>query len=496
MATNDQPVSDKDMSHTNVAGDGGRPTGPGDEAVPTEAVPTEEVPTEEAARPEVPVDETPPDSGDVAAPDSSDNAASDPGAGPAAENGTAERARDNGGAAAGPVAARPFAGLVAADPVAADPVAAGLVALPPARRRDPLWARLCVAFGAALILLSAGTVGAVKILTNRYEHTVTRDQLLAPEARETRAPERVNTITGPLNFLLIGSDFRARVPSAGQRSDTIIVVHVPRTMDRAYLVSVPRDLLVEIPPYGPTSFPGDRTKINAAFQFGGGGHGGTQLLSMTLTNLIDIRFKGAAIIRFEGFKRAVDVLGGVYMCVDHRVTSNHMGYDSTGKPLELWANEEGQLQGLPPGGKPVVYEEGCRTMNGPFALDYTRIRYGLPSGDYDRQRHQQEFLKAVMSEASKQGIATNPIKFDSFLRAVGSALTVDTGEVGLADLLFSLRNITASSFTGVTVPSYPDIIGGVSYILPEPSAASLYQAIREDTLDQWVAANPSWTNPL
>ncbi|HET6214977.1 MAG TPA: LCP family protein, partial [Micromonosporaceae bacterium] len=181
---------------------------------------------------------------------------------------------------------------------------------------------------------------------------------------------------------------------------------------------------------------------------------------------------------------------------DQRVESNHMGYDRNGKLLQLWADEEGHLEGLPDGGHPLVYEPGCRRMSGPLALDYSRIRYGLPSGDYDRQRHQQEFLKSVLAEATKQGITTKPLKLDAFLRAIGSALTVDTGELSLTDLIFGLRNVTPKTLVGVQVPSYPDMIDGTSYILPEGAATTLYRAIRDDTLDAWVAEHPSWVNPL
>jgi LCP family protein required for cell wall assembly len=356
---------------------------------------------------------------------------------------------------------------------------------------SPLWARVCVILGAILTLASAGTLAAVQGLTHRYEAAVHRDTLIAPQARPITEPQRMSSITGPLNFLLIGSDFRAGLPGDGQRADTIIIAHVPRTLDRAYLISIPRDLLVQIPPYPPNSYRGGQGKINGAFQFGG-----PQLLSATLTELIGIRFNGAAIVNFEGFKTAVDVLGGVYLCVDRPVTSNHLGVDRDGRILQLWADENGRIQGVPPGGRPYVFEEGCQRMNGMLALDYARLRYGLPGGDYDRQRHQQQFLKAVFQEATRDGLLSNPIKLDEFLRAVGSSLTVDTGEIGLADLVFGLRNVTPSRLVGVKVPSEPRTINGVSYVVALAEAQSLYQAIREDTLEEWITAHPSWAERL
>ena len=72
-------------------------------------------------------------------------------------------------------------------------------------------------------------------------------------------------------------------------------------------------------------FAGATSKINAAFQYGQGGASGTRLLSQTLTDLIGIKFDGAAVIEFSGLERAVDLVGGVTMCVDVRTVSIHTG---------------------------------------------------------------------------------------------------------------------------------------------------------------------------
>lgn len=79
---------------------------------------------------------------------------------------------------------------------------------------------------------------------------------------------------------------------------------------------------------------------------------------------------------------------------------------------------------------------------------------------------------------------------------MGSALTVDTNGVPLANLVFGLKNINPGSLVGVKLPSEPRMIGGVSYVIAEDEATSLYQAIASDTLEDWVAANPSWVNEI
>ena len=346
-----------------------------------------------------------------------------------------------------------------------------------------------------LVLAASGAITATKVLAHRYERSVHHDVLLAPQARATDNAPAAATVTGPLNFLLIGSDLRDTAPDAGQRSDTIIIVHVPASMDHAYLISIPRDLQVDIPPYPPTNFAGSREKINGAFQYGQGGAGGIQLLSATLTQLTGIRFDGAAVINFDGFQKAVDLLGGVQMCVDERTESIHYGLDRNGKFLAPYSGPDGEYRN--PDSTPMVYDVGCYHLAGWEALDYVRQRKTIPDGDYGRQRHEQQFLKAVLDEARKQGVASDPIKLDRLIQAVGSALTVDTNGVDLAELMFGLKGVNSGSLVGLKLPSYPQDIGGISYVLPyQDQADGLYAALRSDSLDDWVASNSQWVNQI
>jgi LCP family protein required for cell wall assembly len=337
--------------------------------------------------------------------------------------------------------------------------------------RPTRWPRVLLAVGLALVLVAGAGFAAAKYLQHRYESSVMREALLAGAARgDDPAARGAAWRTGkPLNFLLLGSDLRAGEPDQGQRSDTIIVMQVNAVCTGAYLVSIPRDLLVDIPPFPQTGFPGSQQKINAAFQVGGGGEGGVQLLSATLARLIGIKFDGAAVIDFGGFAKVVDLLGGVQMCVDTEVTSIHTGR---------------------------TFTPGCRVFTGAEALDYSRQRYGLENGDYDRQRHNQQLIKAIFSTALNGGITRNPIKADQFIRAVGNSLTVDTGGVSLTDVMFALRGLRPDALVGVTVPSHPEMIGDQSFVLMDPEAASLWQAIQQAKLPDWGLQHPEWVHDL
>jgi LCP family protein required for cell wall assembly len=313
-----------------------------------------------------------------------------------------------------------------------------------------------------VVLLTGLAVVGLRALTDRYERSVAREQLLDPTARRERTDP-----DGPLNYLLVGTDRWQSGSAADRRSDTILIVHVPAGGREAYLVSVPRDLLVAIPPGN--GFGGGQDKINAAYEHGGGGEPGTRLLSATLARLTGIRFDGAALIDFSGFRKVIDLLGGVRMCVDTEVRSIHTNR---------------------------VFQPGCQQMDGGEALDYVRQRYDLPGGDYDRQRHQQQLLRALLERASETSLRTNPVKLDQVIRAVGGSLTVDTNGVPLEDLVLALRDLPADALRGVQVPSHPQTIDQVSYVVLDNGGNGLFEAVRGTRVPEWARANPRWVTRL
>jgi LCP family protein required for cell wall assembly len=337
--------------------------------------------------------------------------------------------------------------------------------LPSRRRRRALPA---IIVAGVLALLAVVGAGGVAFLIHRYDTAVHRGNLLDEKARAGDSGG-VFGVHGPLNYLLLGSDQRPGDNADGERSDTIIIAHVTADLNKVYFVSIPRDLMVNIPAYPATHFNGSTDKINAAFNDGGGGQGGFQLLSRTLTSITGVKFDGAAIIDFTGFQHVISLLGGVNMCLDEPTTSIHTG---------------------------AVYKPGCQHLAPWQALDYVRQREDLPGGDFDRQRHQQQLLKAMLVQAKSQGLTGNPVKSDQLIRAVGSSLTLDTNGASVAGLVYSLRGIGAGDLVGVRLPSYAADIDGTSWVLPDQAVGGLYRAISKDQMASWLAANPTWHNAI
>jgi LCP family protein required for cell wall assembly len=365
--------------------------------------------------------------------------------------------------------------------------------------RPPLWTRVAISVGALLMVLSGGSLVAGKLLLVHYAGSLTHDGGLGTAGVTDRT-----SIRGPINLLLVGIDEgsgRTDVP----RADSIIVAHIPATHDAVYLASIPRDSRVAIPAHKTTGYAGGTDKINAAFQAGyqngGGRDGGLALLAETVSNLSgrSLKFNGAGIVNFDGFRDLVTAIGGVGMYVDEKVTSIHIGTNvktrQVGAPFTI--NPDGTVGSPKPDMRPQVYEVGWHDFADWQALDYVRQRDLLANqdSDYGRQRHQQQFIKAVLQKTTSTGVITNPIKVNKVLKSVGKAVTFYNNGVDIADWIFTLKGIKPENMTMIKTNGgafNPVTIDGVAYETLTPDSLQLLKDMEADNMEQFVSAHQSW----
>jgi LCP family protein required for cell wall assembly len=332
---------------------------------------------------------------------------------------------------------------------------------PGGSRLAAAWRRPRVRWGvliaAVVVLLGGGTIAVAQAARSRYE--VPRADLFgtpAPVGTPTATPTPPPTvepgagITGPLNLLLVGIDPRASQPNWRPNADAVMILHVPAGLDRAYLFSLPRDLLVTVPSFPKARFGGGRTKLTHAMSYGSKVPGsnrpnraqGFQLLALTVSRYTGIdRFDAGAVLNFGGFTELVDAVGGVDMYVDRRVVSRHREPDGDHRRPVAGGYA----------GPQMVYERGNRHFTGWQALDYARQRY-LPGGDYTRQLHQRQLVRALMGRILTQDLARDPVKLDRVLAAVGDALVVDLRGRRVIDFAYALRGVTPATVTLVNLP--------------------------------------------
>jgi polyisoprenyl-teichoic acid--peptidoglycan teichoic acid transferase len=378
----------------------------------------------------------------------------------------------------------------------------------PKRRKDPLWARLLIIGGALLMVVAGGGILAKNVLFSYATKNVSQEDLLGSSG--TKAQQGHVSITGPKNILLIGIDARPdQNPNDLVRADSILVLHIPATHDAAYLMSIPRDTWVKIPPFdnGKKKTGVTYDKINGAYAAGGNGLTGAdqrrhsvQLLAETIKSLWGMTFDAAAIVDFTGFQQVVNVLGGVDMYVDQRTISVHIGHDKNGTvkvPFKQYTKSDGS-QGLTPvpGVTPVVYNVGYQHLAPWQALDYVRQRELLPNSDYDRQRHQQQFIKAIFKKMLSKDVLTNPVQFNKVLTVVGKSMTIDSGGIGLADWAYAMRAIGGEDLLTIktnngTFNRSPENSGAEAL---DQNSLDLLQAMRSDQVEAFVRSHPQLVN--
>jgi LCP family protein required for cell wall assembly len=328
----------------------------------------------------------------------------------------------------------------------------------PRKVKSPWHLKTMIIVGSVLMVVSGLGLGLLFGVSGRYEDEVTRDDILEG------MPQPESAADGPFNYLVLGTDSREdesteQADSTGSQSDTIVLVHVAKGLQRAFIVSIPRDSYVDVPAGG--KWAGGKNKINAAFAYGG-----ARLAAKTIYNLTKVSLNGAMIVNFAGVRNMIEAVDGVRVCIPYRVVSSFGEYQKT-------------------------WDIGCHDMDGREAEVFVRQRKGVPGGDFGRMKSQQLVMQALAKKAASSGTITNPAKLDALLLTAARSLTVDNN-LNLRDLAFSLKGIDPGSIMFASAPHAGTMRteAGSSVQLDEAGCAELFQAIRDDKTAEWLAKHP------
>jgi len=329
----------------------------------------------------------------------------------------------------------------------------------PIAKRRRHWLRW-TALGVSLVVLAAAGVGCW--LYRKLDANIRTDTSAAAELR-TYERERPRTVVHDAeNILLIGSDSRAgdnrrygRDDGGSQRSDTTILLHLAADRKSITAMSLPRDLMVQIPvchrPDG-TATKKQLAQFNWAFEFGG-----TACTTRTVEELTGIRIDHQMVVDFHGFKDMVDAVGGVEVCLKKPV-------DDPDARLKLPA--------------------GRQTLDGEQALGYVRARKSIGNGsDTERMDRQQQFLGTLVNKVQSDGVLLNPARLYPVLDAATKSLTTDPGLDNLEDLydlVRQLRNVPTDRVQFLTVPRKPYVLDPNRDELVQPDANRLFARLRAD----------------
>ena len=312
-----------------------------------------------------------------------------------------------------------------------------------------LWLRFVIASlmiilvsGAATATVALNTVGGIAAE-------------VFPAVSHIEAPKGLVTDEysgGPQTFLVLGSDRRAKSKdvydaSDPPHSDTILLVRFDPDQGQTSVMSIPRDLKVNITT--PTGQIYENEKINAAYTIGaklGGAKGATLLAAETIEHEVfpGLHLNGIVDVNFAGFIKVVDTLGCAYVNVDHRYYNQNVGSAET----------DYTSINLQPGYQKLCYEN---------ALDYVRYRH--TDSDFVRVARQQDFLRALREQVSPERAIE---QIGTVAKAVGHAIS--TTFPASASELIELTKLVAFSQSKplrqvkFLTTSSGTMIGGVSFV--------------------------------
>lgn len=322
----------------------------------------------------------------------------------------------------------------------------------PRSRGRRLLRALGLATALGIVIVAVAGFWLYRHLDRNIRSDAATEKALSGQAGRRPQPAPGNAV----NILVMGSDYRPELGSA--RSDTVMLVHLSGDGKRAHVVSVPRDLMVDIPacelPDGEYSR-ARYAQFNWSFAIGG-----AACTIRTFEDLTDIRVDHHIVVGFAGFTKIVDAVGGVEMDLPQPERDPNVGLDLAAGPQRL---------------------------NGAQALAYVRAREYIGDGsDINRMARQQQFIGLLTAKVRSAGVLFDPVRLYRVLDAATSSITADSGLDSLSKLyglVERLKDVPAGQVDYRTIPQKPYPADPNRVVLVEPAAQELFTALRADLPD-------------
>lgn len=235
-----------------------------------------------------------------------------------------------------------------------------------------------------------------------YNAKQTSDQMFTSAgANKRRNAQKVLEQKRPVSILLLGTDTGDLGRTYRGRTDTIMVMTINPQTKKTTLMSIPRDMKVNLPGYEDES----PAKINAAYAYGG-----TKETINTVQKYFNIPIDFYALVNMAGMKQAINQVGGV--TVTSPLTFTYEGYSFTKGVSEH--------------------------MDGAKALKFCRMRYDDPQGDYGRQQRQKMVIMALLKKSASYKTVLN----QKFLKTVSKNAHTDLTFDNMMTLAKSYRKAT------------------------------------------------------
>ncbi len=269
--------------------------------------------------------------------------------------------------------------------------------------------------------------------------------------------------SGRVTILLAGNSADDAGHSGGDLTDSIMILSIDTKHNQAFLMSVPRDLYVQIP--GTSS----HAKINYAYVAGktnnfsqeGYPSGGMGELESVINNDFGLPINYYALVNYSALKEAVDAVGGIDVTIQ---SSDPRGlYD----PNIDYATH----------GPLVKLTNGVHHFNGEAALDLSRARgdsyrsYGFAASDFERTKNQRDLLIALKTKAVTAGVLSNPAKLSNLSDAIGNNVKTDFNISEVRRLYDLVKNVNGGALKSYSLNNVNGKNLLASYSTPDGQSA-------------------------
>ena len=329
---------------------------------------------------------------------------------------------------------------------------------PKQARKPRRWRRgiLLAVIGVLLLFLVWALLGYLAFRSGIKD----ANKRLDPLAARALAPQEGLMLSNASNILVLGADTGSKSRRGTQgRSDTIVLIRTDPDHHRIALLSIPRDLRVQIPRHG-------EEKINAAYAFGG-----PTLALKTVESVTGLPINHVIVVDFGTFEEVVDTLGGVTVNVPHPILSNK---------FECPKHTQAQCARWP-GWR---FRKGEQTMDGHQALIYSRVRENQLNpreSDFTRGERQQAVIQAIADEVTSFGTFVKaPFIGDDLVRP----LATDLSAAQILQLGWVKRRTPSSGWLRCRLGGTIADIGGVSYVIGSEENVSVIAMMTGKTSPQ------------
>jgi len=321
------------------------------------------------------------------------------------------------------------------------------------------------------IVHGAFFVWKIATTENKISIKTEKDASFLSTFKDIVAPSQIKlkgTNDDRINILLLGIAGKGK--PGNNLTDTIMIASLDTKTSKVALLSIPRDLYVEIPEI---NYQG---KINSVYEnglrnFPDDAENSMEPIKKVIKNITSLDIDYWAIVNFDGFQKAVDAIGGINI-------TNERDILDTRYPGPNYSYETFELS------------KGFHHLDGATALKYARMRHNDPESDFGRAKRQQQVMQAIKNKIFSTGTLLNAVAINQFMNILGENVKTNISSSEFGDFITLVKNLDTNNINNVVLDAWKkdsllrgSHMAGISALIPRIGNWSEIQDLAQNIFD-------------